>query len=397
MAYDRIGQTLDLLLLPPPPTATFEQFKDAYKPALSAVYTKLSAKLSGSHRVAVLDIALAIPDLLSFSCQSRARVFPYLQHFLATLYRLIGIICSEVKIKMDEPGGIDTRVVLVDYGGKTTVATEHHRMSQQGPVLDLQTLATSGRAWGGIYYLDNKAGQGLAEAFSSIASHSLNPVPAGKEWARSQSPQVAEFSQSPSLHYSVAVGGTWDHFHLGHKMLLTATALAVEPVGDSDPNQERLITVGVTVDELLVNKKFAEYLQNYDARCTSAASFLIDIINFIPDQHDTPRIQQGDKSVLFKLRPNLSLRMVQLSDPFGPTATEEDIDVLIVSKETSQGGAAVNPERARRGLKSLDVFEVDVLYSWDPSATNVERRLDEKISSTDIRRRRAHVAKEHKS
>lgn len=381
-----------LLLLTPPPSPSFQEFSDTYKPPLMAVCSKLSQCVRGSNQMAVLDIALAIPDLLS---QSRAGVVPYLQHFLAATYKLIGIICSDANIELDLPGGIDTRVVFIEYASVESPPKPRH-LSQYGPILDLKSLATSARPWHSVYFPDNIPGQKLAAAFRSLSSTDMRPVPAGCEGTPSQ---VPDHIQPAQAHYSVAVGGTFDHFHLGHKLLLTITALALEPgpVTNSDP--DRLLTVGVTVDELLANKKYAEYLESWDERCNSVATFLTDIINFIPPERRSISVQgvtepgPNGKYILMELRPGLSLKMVQLSDPFGPTITDPNITALVVSKETSQGGAAVNTERAKKGFKGIDVFEVDLLYSGTSSPTDVEKSFEAKISSTDMRKRQADLAK----
>lgn len=398
MTTDRISRPSALLLLPPPPSPSFEEFQQAYRASLSTVCSKLSQTLAGANRQAVLDIALSMPNALSFSSQNRARVFPYLQRFLATLYKLIGIISAEESIELDVPGGIDIRVFFLDFDPVES-SSQPIRTSRYGPIVDLKSLTNSGREWDSVYYLENKTGRYLATSFSSQSSTTMHPVPAGNDWNRSELSHSPDHMQSSEPHYSVAVGGTFDHFHLGHKLLLTATALTLEPISDTDSNTERVLTIGVTVDELLANKKYAEYLESWDERCNSVASFLIDIIDFAPPESDAPRIQRvsqpgpNGKYTLMKLKSDLSLKLVQLSDPFGPTITEESISALIVSKETSKGGAAVNAERAKKGFKDLDVFEVDLIFSGEASSLDVEKTIESKISSTEIRRRQADLAR----
>ncbi|RJE24215.1 pantetheine-phosphate adenylyltransferase family protein [Aspergillus sclerotialis] len=398
MDSDPISRPKALLLLPPPPSPSFDEFQQAYGAALSTVCSKLSQTLAGANSKALLHIAVSIPDALSFSFQNRARVFPYLQHFLATLYKLIGIISAEENIELDVTGGLDTRVFFLDYDPVESFS-QPIRTSQYGPIVDLKSLANCGRDWDCVYYLENKTGRHLATSFSSHSSATMHPVPAGADWNRSELSHRPDHMQPSEPHYSVAVGGTFDHFHLGHKLLLTATALTLEPVSDTDSDTERVITIGVTVDELLANKKYAEYLETWNERCNSVESFLIDIIDFVPLENDAPRIQRvsqpgpNGEYILMKLKSDLSLKLVQLSDPFGPTITEESISALIVSKETSKGGAAVNAEREKKGFKDLDVFEVDLIHSGNVSSVDVEKTFESKISSTEIRRRQADLAK----
>jgi len=193
----------------------------------------------------------------------------------------------------------------------------------------------------------------------------------------------------------VAVGGTFDHLHVGHKLLLTATALVLAPLEQGDTGRERLLTVGVTGDALLVNKKYAEFLESWEERYQRTASFLVSIMDFpggsAPQLERTWGTGPNEKSVRMRVRPNLTFNLVEIVDPFGPTITEEDIDALVVSKETRSGGEAVNNNRKDKGWDVLGVFEVDVLQAGGTEAT--ESIIESKISSTDIRRRRMNLAK----
>ncbi|KAF9888802.1 hypothetical protein FE257_008378 [Aspergillus nanangensis] len=400
---DPLGQTSVLLLLPPPPSASFHQFKDAYEPILSSVYSNLSQSLGGLNQSAVLEIALSLPRLLSPECQPRASTYGSLRHFLANIYRLIGIVSVEKHVELGGPGGIDARVFFLDFDTVENPRKETVSVSQTGPIIDLPTLAKSARLWDTIYYPSTPVGEKLATAFNSIYAGEKDPNAGGLEaifgvpnWTTSEPLIVPEDPAKSVAHYSVVVGGTFDHFHIGHKQLLTATALALDQ--DPIPGKDGLLTIGVTGDELLVNKKYSEFLESYEDRCRSCASFLTAILDFSPPASSAPRIEQvsepgpNGRYTLMMIRPGVTLKLVQISDPFGPTITEESITALVVSQETRSGGAAVNEARAKKGWKALEVFEVDILHSGDVPTVDVED-FASKISSTDLRRRRMELAK----
>ncbi|CAP93438.1 hypothetical protein E8E15_003248 [Penicillium rubens] len=402
MASDHINSPSALLLLPPPPAFSFAQVKDVFQPSLVDVYTKLSNALSGSNRTAVLDIALAIPDLLSPSCQPRAKVFAQLQHYLTSVYTLVGAVCATQNIELDSPGGIDTRVVFID-ASENTSAIQASGSSRFGPILDIRSLANSGRCWDYVFYLSNITGQNLANSFTnSVGSQdrdgraaSMKAIISEPDWTISGRLLIPDDQHPSTPQYSVVVGGTFDHLHVGHKLLLTAVALVLEPL---DRGQEGRLTIGVTGDALLVNKKYAEFLESWEERWQSTAAFLTAIMDFSPEKKP-PQIERAfapgpnGKMVVVRIQPNLAFEFVEISDPFGPTITEENLGAIVVSKETHSGGAAVNEERVKKGWKGLAVFEVDVLQSGEAATVTDVENFESKISSTDVRRRRAHLAK----
>jgi len=58
------------------------------------------------------------------------------------------------------------------------------------------------------------------------------------------------------LYKKVACGGTFDHFHSGHKVLLTSAVLM----------SSEEVVIGISDGELLKNKKFKEVLQSFEYR-----------------------------------------------------------------------------------------------------------------------------------
>ncbi|KAJ5173040.1 Cytidylyltransferase [Penicillium capsulatum] len=387
-----------LLLLPAPSSFSFDKVKDAFEPSVSDVLEKLSGTLKGSQHIVSLDIALAIPELLSH--RPRGRIFDPLQHYLSSIYTLVGAIAAARDIELDCPGGIDVRVIFVDHptSNDTCPSSTSSDRSRLGPILDLRTLATSGRPWSQIFSPDNNAGNQLVTRFINSTTDATNnhyvsivhAVSSSPDWTVPE-PLLVAAGQTSIPHYSVAVGGTFDHLHVGHKLLLTATALALEPTDEGDVDRERTLTIGVTGDALLVKKKYAECLESWEERFQGTLAFLLAIIDFSSKQENPPPVQRtsapapNGQMAIVRVQPDLVFTFVEFFDTCGPTTTDSNISALALSQETQAGGAIVNEERAKKGWTTLTIFSVDVLQSNE--ATDVSS-FETKISSTEIRRRR---------
>ncbi len=138
-----------------------------------------------------------------------------------------------------------------------------------------------------------------------------------------------------SKKYSkVAVGGTFDKFHDGHKKLLS-TAFEM---GDR-------VEIGVTSDA------FGGLKGNIDPceeRMKNLKCFFSDKSNFT---------------------------VVPLEDPFGTTIYDGDFEAIVVSKETEPTAAKINEIRVSKGMKPLDIIVVNFVMAYDGNP----------ISSTRIR------------
>lgn len=405
-----------LLLLPPPQSFSFGGVKQSFETSVSEVLVKLSKNVKNTNQIATLDVALEIPNLLSSSNSPRAKIFGPLQHYLSSIYTLITAVGATHNIEFDCPGGIDTRVIFIDHPRPNRVPTvspqpEVNSDSSIGPIITLQTLAATGREWDHVFYVRNENGRDLADSFvnhltgprlklaNDLTASFMQMISCSGDWPVPHTLLVPDDQSSSVPHYSVAVGGTFDHLHIGHKLLLTATALALEPLDPTSQDQTRLLTIGVTGDALLVNKKFAEYLESWEERFQSTASFLNAIMDFSRPPTSRPQISRSvapdgkGKVAVMQVQPRLIYKFVEIFDACGPTITDENISALVVSKETSAGGAMVNDERAKKDWAGLSIFEVDVLQSGEvPEATSANQ-FEGKISSTDIRRRRMNQSK----
>ena len=140
------------------------------------------------------------------------------------------------------------------------------------------------------------------------------------------------------VYSRVAVGGTFDKLHVGHRALLRKAAL----IGDQ-------VLVGVTSDEYVL-KASKRGVEEYAVRAKRVSEFF--------------RRLRGDG--FFNVR--------KLDDPYGP-AIYEFLDAIVVSEETLPRALELNTLREKMGEKALDIVVVGL----------VRDERGEVVSSTRIR------------
>jgi len=139
----------------------------------------------------------------------------------------------------------------------------------------------------------------------------------------------------------VAVGGTFDRLHNGHKKLLTLAACVCQTE----------LTIGITSTEMLANKKNAAQIEPLADRIEAVRAFLHSVF------------------------PNLPLDIVVLKDPFGPPVHNEKFDAIVVSSETIAGAAKINELRVEKGFKPLVVVVTRRTVSSLLSSTFIRNNL----------------------
>jgi pantetheine-phosphate adenylyltransferase len=127
----------------------------------------------------------------------------------------------------------------------------------------------------------------------------------------------------------VAIGGTFDRIHNGHRKLLT---LAASVCSSDTNNSEDGLIVGITGDEMLKAKSKASLISDISVR------------------------KQNVRGFLQAIKPSLAFHLVELVDPFGPTLSDANMEAIVVSSETIKNAVKINHMRKERGMSPLAIL-----------------------------------------
>ncbi len=141
----------------------------------------------------------------------------------------------------------------------------------------------------------------------------------------------------------VAVGGTFQPLHDGHKLLLR-TAYGLDGTVD----------IGLTSDSMATGKR-TRHVQTYEQREKAI--------------RDWVRKEFG-------IEPHIT----KIDDPYGSTLTE-DYDYIVVSPETYSMADKINQLRKERGLKPIKVVRVDYVLAEDGKPISSTRIVEGEIDS----------------
>ncbi|MFQ6080929.1 MAG: phosphopantetheine adenylyltransferase [Candidatus Bathyarchaeia archaeon] len=140
----------------------------------------------------------------------------------------------------------------------------------------------------------------------------------------------------------VAVGGTFDEFHKGHRALL----MKAFEVGNR-------VLIGLCSDDFARKLRKPHKVAAYEERLEDLKEFL-------------RRHGMLDRAEVIPLR-----------DPYGVTLSSGCLDAIVVSRETEPRAYEINEKRRARGLPPLGVIVIEMIPAEDRvpiSTTRIRRR-----------------------
>ncbi len=121
-----------------------------------------------------------------------------------------------------------------------------------------------------------------------------------------------------TLYNTVALGGSFDHLHDGHKdFLLFAAEIS------------KSLIIGITDQHMVLKKPYPELIQPTHVRKQA-------VLNFCN--------QNG-----------IQAKLITLNDPFGPTIEENTIEAVVCTTDTLPGANKINEIRSKLHLKELPI------------------------------------------
>jgi len=422
----------NLLLLPATPwPITYESIKTAYETPIRHTLRHLKSIIDQGEKLINLTIAVHVPFMYTNRAKPRQKLYGSVQELIAGIYTLVCLIAAQDKISLDCDFGIDACVVIIAWprsrSERPQTLPEEHGLDFIGPVVTLPTFAGCDRFLDNLFVVEEKESQSLQDYQDFLQEYhetrrvtpqnmvkvkgGIVRVSAGERMilgeVRSTGEDVGVLAYDNKkgasglkirdYYYSIAVGGTFDHLHIGHKLLLTMLPflLGPEPPESAKPiehtdAQKKQLTIGITGDELLKKKSHQNLIESWPERQKAVWSFLQRIMRFDPNASmlppkPTPATPGPNGYDITETLGPLTLNFAEIRDPFGPTITNRSITALVVSAETRKGGHAVTMERVKKGWQALDVYEVDVLSAEEAVEGEVDEEFKNKLSSTSIR------------
>jgi pantetheine-phosphate adenylyltransferase len=136
----------------------------------------------------------------------------------------------------------------------------------------------------------------------------------------------------------VAVGGTFDEFHRGHKVLL----MRAFEIGER-------VLIGLSSDALVITMSKPHVTASYTERLKGLETFL------------------GDLGLWSRAE------VVALDDPYGSSIKDRCMQALVVSEETKPTAFKINERREKAGLPLLKIVTVSMVPSQNCTPISTTR------------------------
>ncbi len=136
----------------------------------------------------------------------------------------------------------------------------------------------------------------------------------------------------------LALGGTFDIIHRGHKELFSkAFELGEE------------IIIGITTDKF-VQELYKDHSTNkYEYRKNQLLEFI-------------KQMESEDRCII-----------IPLNDPYGPTINDQSIEAIIVSKESEKTANIINEIRIDNEFKPLKIISIELILAEDGQPISTTR------------------------
>lgn len=141
----------------------------------------------------------------------------------------------------------------------------------------------------------------------------------------------------------IALGGSFDHLHSGHRLLLTAAALITKR------------SIIVAINKAVSRKSYVQFMEPFHQRASNVVS------------------------IIYRINDSITIHISELLDVVGPAGQPGPLDALVISAETAKGGDVVLQTRKERGLPPIKIVVIPLIMM--PNG--------EKVSSTFIRMSRS--------
>ncbi|CCG81750.1 Uncharacterized protein C1F12.08 [Taphrina deformans PYCC 5710] len=287
-------------------------------------------RFSADRSITTLDILLFTTDEVSHVWAGfSSDAFLQVQKTISELYIETARISRELK------SNLETTIIFADWSG--------------------YDLAKEDLDWAvvGVNTIDRALADNFLNVHQGHYKDRINPVVIESSATITRESTTTSLDNPPRIYNVVAVGGTFDHLHAGHKILLTMTAWLAQGK----------VVCGITGDALLVNKKHKEVMENIVVRTQHVDEFY------------------------HRLKRGITYELVPIEDVAGPTGTDPTIQALIASRETEAGSAQIREIRQNKNLPPLDILFIDVI--GPEGEVHGAQMAELKLSSTAIRQRLA--------